>query len=140
MDIEFQGHLGATGRHLDFFHPGPRMDPRTGRHWRREAQAIGAVVDLGGVAADLEAQRQFHPRLQHLDQRAMGDGAAERALQARPLRIGMDPVIIARQLGKGVDQCLIDQHHIAPVAELLADQGLQGRPVVEVDLPGGRLL
>ncbi|MNL49046.1 hypothetical protein D3C87_1719510 [compost metagenome] len=52
----------------------------------------------------------------------------------------MDPVIVTRQPGKFVDQRLVDHHDIAPVAELLADQCLQGRPIVEVDLPRDRLL
>ena len=82
MGVEFQGQLGATGRQIDLFHPSPRMDARAGRYWRREAQAVGAVIDHVVEADDLELERDAQPRLQHLHQRTVGDGAAEGALPA----------------------------------------------------------
>ncbi|MNW68178.1 hypothetical protein D3C74_468880 [compost metagenome] len=65
----------------------------------------------------------------------MGNGAAKRALQAGPLRIGVNPVVIPRQLGKRVDQGLVHQHAIAPVTELLTDQCLQTFGIIHGNLP-----
>ncbi|MNT18962.1 hypothetical protein D3C72_1541930 [compost metagenome] len=110
------------------------MNPCPSRYRRRKAQAIRAIVDLRTETGDLKPQRQFHPRLQHLDQRPVGDSAAKRTVLPGLLRIGMNPVIVAGQLGKGIDQRLIHQHRVAPVAELLADQRLQALGIINGNL------
>ncbi|MNM77432.1 hypothetical protein D3C81_892840 [compost metagenome] len=133
MGIHLQGQLGAAldPRHL--LDPGPRMNPRAGRHRRREAQAVGAVVDHGAETGDFITQRQLEPRLQHLYQRAVGNGAAKRAVLACTLRIGVNPVVITRQRGEGIDQGLIDDNLVAPGAEGLTDQALQRHIIIHGD-------
>ena len=69
----------------------------------------------------------------------MGDGGAEGALCAGALRIGVDPVVIAREFREGVDQFLRDLDLAAPGAEGLADKFLQGVDIVEAILLHGVL-
>ena len=65
----------------------------------------------------------------------MRDRAAKRRFIPRALRIGMDPVIVARQGGELVDQLLADEEIIRPVGPLIADQAAHGGKVLAGNLP-----
>ena len=83
------------------------------------AEATGDHQDLGEQRHQ-ERQRQV----------AVGDRAAERALPRRPLRVDMDPLVVAGGLGEPVHLLLGDLHPVA-VAQVLPDQALD--PLDPVD-------
>ncbi len=89
-----------------------RADPRSGRHRRREADLVPAVVD-----AELDAGDREHLLAEAVDQRerqvAVGDRDAEGALGLRPLDVDVDPLVVAGELGEQVDVLLGD---LAPLA------------------------
>ena len=74
----------------------PRRSPGcgSGRHRRREADLVPAVVD-----AQLEAGRLEQPGAEAVDHRqrqvAVGDGGAERALGLGALDVDVDPLVVA---------------------------------------------
>ena len=62
---------------------------------------------------------------------AVGDRGAEGALLLRPLDVDVDPLVVAGELGEGVDVLLGDRAPLAR-ADLLPDQRLQ--PLDSLDL------
>ena len=51
----------------------------------------------------------------------------------RPLRVDMDPVIVARQAGEIVDHLLADGDLVAPAGEVRFERGLQRRDIAIID-------
>ena len=68
----------------------------------------------------------------------MRDGGAERAIAARLLGVGVDPVVVARERCELVDHLLRHFHLVGPAGELLADQRLHRLQVFAADLALGR--
>src|SRR3954453_23932998 len=110
----------ATADVLDREHLAARPHARAGRHRRREAHLVPAVVD-----AELEARRLEDAATEAVDQRqgqvAVRDRGPERALRLGALHVDVNPLVVPGELGEGVDQLLGD---LAPLAgaEGLADQ------------------
>src|SRR3954468_21463014 len=94
-------------QHLD---AGPNAG--AGRHRRREADLVPAIVD-----AELESGRLEQPAAEAVDRRErqvpMRDGGAEGTLLLGPLDVDVDPLVVAREVGEGIDHLLRD---LAPVA------------------------
>src|SRR5262249_833891 len=63
-----------------------------------------------------------------------------RALALGALDVDVDPLVVARQLGEAVDHALRHLEWIAPLAEGVADLGLEPRDVVEGNFFHGDLL
>src|SRR6478736_6204152 len=107
LDHRIPGHLHAAVLDRLVLREGePRAHARTGRHGRREAHAVQAVVHAHlairvreGLLGKVREQRQR--------QEAVRDGAAERRA-LRALAIDVDPLEVVDRLGEGVDALLRD--------------------------------
>src|SRR4029077_4016165 len=101
------------------------------RHRGREANLVPAVVHAEGESGRL---RQFFAEAvgQRQGQVAVGDRRPVGALGLRPLRIDVDPLVVAGDLGEAVDQLLGDRARLAR-SDLLADDSLHPRDPVDLD-------
>ena len=101
---------------------GAAADPAVDRDRGREADLVPAVVD-----AEREAGRGDQLFAEAVDQRegevAVGDRRPEGALGLRPLDVDVDPLVVAGELGEGVDVLLGDG---APLAR--ADRPARAGP------------
>src|SRR4051812_18865778 len=104
-------------------HFGARPQPGADGHRGREADLVPAVVDA--EREPLGADQVLAEPVDHRERQvSVRDRGAEGAFGLRPLGVDVDPLVVARDLGEGVDQVLGD---LAPVArpDLLADQLLE---------------
>src|SRR5512146_1750320 len=132
---------GEAGHHLppaaallvDRDDLGPAADPAVDGDRGGEADLVPAVVDTEG-----EAARGDQVLAEAVDQRqgevAVGDRRAEGALVLGLLDVDVDPLVVPRELGEGVDVVLGDRTPIAR-ADLLPEQRLH--PLDSLHLDGG---
>ena len=121
LDREAGDHLPPTVADLvELDDLGAGADARARRHRGLEADLVPAGVDAEDEAARLD-QLQAEAVDHRQRQVAVGDGAAERTLVLCPLDVDVDPLVVAGEVGEGVDVVLGD---LAPLArpDLLADQ------------------
>src|SRR6476646_200767 len=107
-------------------------DLRVDRDRGREADLVPAVVDAEGEAGGAD-QLGAEAVDGGEGEVAVGDGGAVGALGLRPLGVDVDPLVVAGELGEGVDVGLGDRPPPGR-ADLLADQRLH--PLDHVHLCG----
>ena len=110
---------------------GGRGDLAVDRDRGREADLVPAVVDAEGEAGRLG---QFFAEAvgQRQGQVAVGDRHAVGAFGLRPLRVDVDPLVVAGDLGEGVDQLLGDRARLAR-ADLPPDDRLHSLDAIDLD-------
>ncbi len=118
MYVALDRQLRAFGQAFYGFHTVARMDAAADRNRTGEAQLVRAVVQDVVVAGQLVARLLHHLRQQRQREKAVRDRGAERALLLAALRIGVDPVMVTREIRETVDQVLRDLDLAAPGAEI----------------------
>src|SRR5579883_369921 len=121
FDGDAPGDLHAALDVADGVRRDMRADARAGGHRGGEAQPVEAVIDA-------QARRDFeldgfmdHPAEQGNREEAVGDGGVERRFAARPLGVGVDPLVVAGEIGEAADHLLRDDEPRAD-AGLAADR------------------
>ena len=130
MDVLLQHHLGTLGRRSNLFHSAAHAHRTADRHRTGEAQFVGPVIENIVVARNLIGRCADHPGHHHQGQEPMGNRCAKRTVGFRFLRICVNPVGVAGQLGKLVDHILCDFQRLTPGTESVRYQPLQGLDVV----------
>ena len=67
----------------------------------------------------------------------MSDGSAERTLALAAFDVDVDPLVVAGQVGEGVDHFLGDLDLVAPIPVLVGGLSVDGVDVVKSEGEGG---
>ena len=103
------------------------------RHRRGETNLVQAVVDCQLYAVD-RVHLMLQPRQQRQGHVPVGDGLAERASRG-PLRVDVDPLVIAGRIGEQVDVFLGDGYQeLCPIVSPVAAARLATDSKVRMDL------
>ena len=133
MGGDFHGQHDAGFDLLDFDYTVFAVDFAAYGHGLHKAQAGRAVIDHIGKTSGFPSHGDLHFAHQHQGQIALGNRHAEWTHGFAFFWIGVDPVVIAREFGKLIDQLLRHGHGVGPVAPLFRHQALHLLQALGVD-------